>query len=112
MSVIIDMDMPKSCDDCPLCTYYGNGFDDCRLTGIEMNRNAAKVRHPDCPLQEIKKVVIPENPTNGDVIKTLFPTIKTKEYRTFIKIIDGEEYCSINYRWWNSPYKAERINEE
>ena len=57
------------------------------------------------PLAVKKAVVIPENPTNGDVIKALFPTIKTKEYRTFIRVIDGEEYCSINYEWWNSPYK-------
>lgn len=53
----------------------------------------------------IPAIPIPENATNGDVIKALFPTIKTKEYRTFIRVIDGEEYCSINYKWWNAPYK-------
>ena len=56
-------------------------------------------------LSTVPTIPIPDNATNGDVIKALFPTIKTKEYHTFIRVIDGEEYCSINYDWWNSPYK-------
>ena len=64
------------------------------------------------PLAVKRAVVLPENPTNGDVIKALFPMIKTKEYRTFIRVIDGEEYCSIDYRWWNSPYKADKESED
>ena len=61
---------------------------------------------------------IPDNVTNGDVIKTLFPnaTIRmTKEHRS-----DGWHYrpqivvkfseTEINYfneDWWNAPYKGE-----
>ena len=48
---------------------------------------------------------IPENATNGDVIKALFPRIKTKKFSTFLRVIEGEEYIPMTYDWWNSPYK-------
>lgn len=39
--------------------------------------------------------VLPENPTNGDMIKAMFPNIDT----SFSNIID------LNL-WWNAPYKG------
>jgi hypothetical protein len=101
MSIIIDMDMPKRCDDCRLCTYYGNGFGDCRLTGIEMNRNAAKVRHPDCPLQEI-------GGTNGEVISSLFSDNPIDIFIHDVNIREGLNVVAhFDREWWNAPYKAE-----
>lgn len=112
MSVIIDMDIPKRCDDCRLCTYYGNGFGDCRLTGIEINRNVAKVRHPDCPLQEKKAVVIPENPTNGDVIKAQFGNNPIDVFIHDVNIREGLNVVAhFDREWWDAPYKAERSGE-
>ena len=48
---------------------------------------------------------IPDNVTNGDVIKALFPRIKIKKFPTFLRVIEGEEYIPMTYDWWNSPYK-------
>lgn len=48
---------------------------------------------------------IPDNGTNGDVIKALFPRIKIKKFPTFLRVIEGEEYIPMTYDWWNSPYK-------
>ena len=38
---------------------------------------------------------IPENPTNGDVIKAMFPNY----YQTLLFYLD-------NTRWWNAPWKG------
>ena len=40
--------------------------------------------------------VLPDNPTNGEVIQALFPNI----YEGFSNVID------LNF-WWNGKYKAE-----
>ena len=50
-------------------------------------------------------IPIPEGVTNGDVIKALFPRIKTKKFTTFLRVIEGEEYIPMTYDWWNAPYK-------
>lgn len=50
-------------------------------------------------------IPIPDNATNGDVIKALFPRIKIKKFPTFLRVIEGEEYIPMTYDWWNSPYK-------
>ena len=43
----------------------------------------------------------PENATNGDMIKALFPT------KTFIREDDevGDDDTVFDLSWWNSPYK-------
>lgn len=53
----------------------------------------------------VPAIPIPEGATNGDVIKALFPRIKTKKFTTFLRVIEGEEYIPMTYDWWNSPYK-------
>ncbi len=68
----------------------------------------------------IKPVLtIPENPTNGDIIKALFPYIEPKFYTNLsgmhtvdIKLNDkvyGDVYNTHTFSadWWNAPYKAE-----
>jgi len=61
------------------------------------------------PLAVKKAVVIPENPTNGDVIKALFPDYKTEiEYERVIFFKNDESWITCHPEWWNSPYKAER----
>lgn len=56
-------------------------------------------------ISPVSAIPIPENATNGDVIKALFPRIKLKKFPTFLRVIDGEEYIPMTYDWWNAPYK-------
>lgn len=45
--------------------------------------------------------VLPDNPTNGDMIKALFPI--------FVESEKNYDAVEINYKndWWNASYKAE-----
>ena len=71
----------------------------------------------DCVLSNAPTVLtIPENPTNGDMIKALFDTkIKdieiylTKMY-VFIHFKDGNS-MRVWKDWWNAPYKRGEENE-
>ena len=48
---------------------------------------------------------IPDNATNGDVIKTIFPNMKIEKHHSFARFIDGEEYIPCPYNWLNAPYQ-------
>lgn len=59
----------------------------------------------------IKPVLtIPENPTNGDMIKAIFPNCKLKV------LTDKKEVVALELKdvkeWWNAPYKAESEDKE
>ena len=75
---------------------------------------------------EMTKPVLafPENPTNGDVIKAMFPN---EEYKEGFRgdIVDGKsvnhkvvrvngllDYYVMDYDWWNAPYKKEDSDEK
>lgn len=50
---------------------------------------------------------LPNNATNGDVIKMMFP-----DY-TYVGTCVIDKYANIllhdvNYKWWNSPYKGDK----
>ena len=57
---------------------------------------------------------IPNNATNGDVIKALFPNSEVCEpiiEDDIIHIIFADKADSaigFDYSWWNAPYKGER----
>ena len=51
--------------------------------------------HTDIPL--------PDNATNGDVIKALFPRTKCVERNGIIET-DIDEGTLFNLEWWNAPY--------
>ena len=58
----------------------------------------------------IMTLYIPERgrkPTNGDVIKAIFP--KAKVWKSSGKIcVDGHGcFKTFSIDWWNAPYKAE-----
>lgn len=60
----------------------------------------------DCILNGIP---IPDNATNGDMIKTMFPSIKI-DFETYTKsevvhFRDGD--AEFSHDWWNAPYKVE-----
>lgn len=53
------------------------------------------------------EIVIPENATNGDMFKALFPNY------TYVGVcVLDENECillhDINYHWWNAPYEEGR----
>ena len=55
---------------------------------------------------------IPENPTNGEVIKALFPKaeIYIQEYKDFKCIVVWFENAQVSHdftwEWWNAPFKG------
>jgi len=48
---------------------------------------------------------IPDNATNGDVIKALYPKGTTAKFATFMRFIDGEHYFNCSEEWWNASYQ-------
>ena len=51
-------------------------------------------------------LAIPENPTNGDVIKALFPNGVISYGRTRVYYSYGSNGCfDFHKEWWNAPYK-------
>lgn len=60
-------------------------------------------------------IEIPENATNGDVIRTLFPAIETTDFYMTVhattKVESNGVKGGISYDfwkdWWNAPYKRE-----
>ena len=51
--------------------------------------------------------VLPDNPTNGDMIKAMFPNIQTRNENTdFITYsLDGIVGTCVETKWWNTPYE-------
>lgn len=48
--------------------------------------------------------VLPQNPTNGDMIKTMFPNASITEIGGGSTIVVANDY-KFNNTWWNSPYE-------
>jgi hypothetical protein len=51
-------------------------------------------------------LIIPENPTNGDMIMALFPNASLTEHEGGATIAVAHTY-KFNSTWWNSPYNRE-----
>lgn len=55
----------------------------------------------------VPAIPIPDNATNGDMIKAMFPTAEVKEknncYEVYFGI--GTAIQFFNHQWWNAPYK-------
>jgi hypothetical protein len=51
-------------------------------------------------------LTIPDNPTNGDMLKILFPSIALYE--------KNHNAIEISFKgdWWNSPYKAQESEDD
>lgn len=47
-----------------------------------------------------------QKPTNGDVIKALYPNFKIEERSHTVWV--GNDNMSFCKDWWNAPYKNER----
>lgn len=61
------------------------------------------------PVEDIKTnaIEIPDNATNGDMIKTIIPNAEIQESMTTIslKIPESLRTCDFDKRWWNAPYE-------
>ena len=58
-----------------------------------------------CDLYNGKYIEIPDNATNGDMIKAIFPNSDIEEHRTYMKIVEGDYLLPCAYQWWNAPYQ-------
>ena len=47
---------------------------------------------------------IPDNATNGDVIKAMFPNVNVYEHNGGATYSVNNEY-NFNATWWNAPYQ-------
>lgn len=75
--------------------------DGCDVTKIQNGSVASKQ-----VLNAVKNgTPIPDNATNGDVIKAMFPNGTTAKFATFMRFIDGEHYFNCSDDWWNAPYQ-------
>ena len=65
----------------------------------------------DYDVQIYNAVLVPENATNGDIIKAMFPFTESrldeKTGITLVKWEDGTTKC-FKTDWWNAPYKGVR----
>ena len=53
-------------------------------------------------------IIVPENVTNGDVIKNIFPNIIYEEGYVFVESDTHQKVImTVQEDWWNAPYKAE-----
>lgn len=54
--------------------------------------------------QTAETIVLPDSPTNGDVIEAVFPNVSIYKHGSTYSI--NNEY-NFNETWWNAPYKRE-----
>ena len=59
-----------------------------------------------------EKIQNPDNATNGDMIKAMFPNIKIHEHEktdicdAYIQIDIWDFSICVSKDWWNAPYKG------
>lgn len=63
------------------------------------------------PYKKVNEIIIPEDATNGDVIKAMFPKAWGSDYidifNKFTLYIDDDHELEVDIDWWNAPYKKE-----
>ena len=81
------------------------------LSIIDDNGNATYV-YDVGELPKANVIPIPDNATNGDMIKAMFPDCEQKENihnGYFEMYFDGDfgnpSYMRVSKDWWNAPYK-------
>lgn len=67
----------------------------------------------------VNAIVIPEDATNGDMIKAMFPNIKINDIDCLKIIYTGIKHKNVigfnidaTKEWWNAPYKTESEDNE
>lgn len=58
------------------------------------------------PYKKLDVILIPEDATNGDMIKAAFPDLEVEIEGTHITCwIDEHRWFAPDWDWWNAPYK-------
>lgn len=94
MIIIKDEDVPYSCGGCSFTREVNvTGETVCNLGVDDISWNK---RPKKCPI-----INIPDNPTNGEVIRALF------DDRGYLALKDRMEHTM----WWNAEYKGDDTDE-
>lgn len=86
----------------------GNGYHHKCLIDMEFDENETYIEN-----LKNRSIILPDNATNGDVIKIMFPNSKTWEvtrddvHCAYIEFKDICEIKSFPLSWWYAPYKKE-----
>ena len=65
-----------------------------------------------CNIRFIKECIkngtpLPKNPTNGDMLKTMFNIEVVDDFYQSVGIkLNRSNYIQFNKDWWNAPYKG------
>lgn len=66
--------------------------------------------------ETVQAIPIPQNATNGNILKIVFPNIEADEIKTDtggyieVKYLDTTDKCdatAFRKNWWDAPYKGE-----
>ena len=86
------------------------------LTDEEAMELMAEDMSIDIPIKHESKpylmIPLPNNATNGDMIKIMFPHIRVNEYINSIDVVGLDGMSVFSKEWWYAPYKKENKNEE
>lgn len=83
----------------------GNGYHHRCLIDIEFDENETYIKN-----LKNRSIIIPDNATNGDVIKALFPQWDLREEFGYEYKLFGETHKFeglVDENWWNEQYKKE-----
>ena len=78
------------------------------IINIYNTYDSEEAREQVIKLPSINAVIIPDNATNGDMIKALFPTFEVKDLDPIILEQNyPKPFCKMQFdrKWWNAPYK-------
>lgn len=57
-------------------------------------------------MKPVEVIVIPDNATNGDIMKNTFPNVPVKIFEDMNTVIFGNAQFDLD--WWNAPYDIVR----
>lgn len=58
----------------------------------------------------VNAVVIPDNATNGDMVKALYPNLECEMLNNTV-LTDMDNGAWFSLEWWNAPYKKGEASE-
>lgn len=76
-----------------------------------LSKNYLELKEKYAKLKE-NAIIIPENPTNGDMLKALFPNLKVGIFRNEVDVEGLDTYSVFTRNWWDKPYKKGGVTHE
>lgn len=79
---------------------------------IDIDEDYVKIINKNGASNYLEEVIengikLPNNATNGDVIKILFPNLRLYSDFAYWDVDLGDTHISVDKKWWCAPYKAE-----